>query len=511
MHTIRYTFLAGKLFLVGLLLASTGCESTRQAANQPGQNFAAQNRVSYSWQSFPKSAATPAEAQILIEKEVPLEVKPNTPYTYQLRVSNRTNYAVDSVTLSENLPEGFELIKASPAAKTQDSQLVWELGRLSPGDQVELKVTGKAARSGTLRHTGNTELAMDLRTLETSLAVIQADLDLGVEAPGSVLISETIPVRLQFRNSGTAPVYDARLVHTMPRGLLTADGRSKLELIIGVLQPGEGKSVDLELRGESVGRYETRLVATARNGLTAEATLRTAVQKPELVIEARAPDRRFVGNIIPYDITIRNTGDGVARETQVRQWLPEGTTLASANEGGQAQDNSVVWSIGTLAPGQSKTVSTRVVAKQIMMARTIARAEAQAANSVETALVTDVAGIAAVLLEVTDENDPVPVGEDEVYTVRATNQGSLSATKLLVKCVLEEGMEFVTASGATKATVKDNIVTFDPLPALDPQAEAQWRVVVKARGEGDVRFTASIESDQLDRPVVENEATNFYY
>jgi hypothetical protein len=58
--------------------------------------------------------------------------------------------------------------------------------------------------------------------------------------------------------------------------------------------------------------------------------------------------------------------------------------------------------------------------------------------------------------------------------------------------------------------VEGNQVVFDSLPALQPGATAEWRVVIKARKAGDVRFTAVVESDQLSEPVTFNESTNFY-
>jgi hypothetical protein len=76
--------------------------------------------------------------------------------------------------------------------------------------------------------------------------------------------------------------------------------------------------------------------------------------------------------------------------------------------------------------------------------------------------------------------------------------------------VLEDNMEYVKSTGASKGSLKGNVLTFAPLPALAPYAKAVWRITIKAVKEGDVRFTARIESDQLKRPVVLKEATHFY-
>lgn len=494
------------LSLFGALFAFSGCKTDSPETNASLMG----GSTSYAWQGFPKSAASPSAAQILIEKETPTEINPGAEYTYRLTISNRATYAVDELTLTETLPNGFELARTVPTARRDGENLVWTLGRLAPGQNRVLSVTGRSKIAGTVRHSGTARIDFALTPARTEVAVIEPSLELLAQSPGSVLITDPIPVSVTFRNAGTAPLKNARLINTLPKGLLTSEGRSKLELYAGDLEAGQAKTFDFHLRAEDLGLYETTFTAVARDGYEASVDFRTAVQKPQLQLTAQAPERRFVGDIIPYTLTVENVGDGIARGAQVRQSLPEGTALASASESGTAEENSVLWNLGDLRPGEKRTVTARLVAKNIMTARATAEATASAADPVYSSLVTDVAGIAAILLRVGDLNDPVPVGETEVYEITATNQGSLAATRLVVKCILEDGMEFVSSSGATKARPQGNLVVFDALPALDPQAEANWRIEVRAAKEGDVRFTASIESEQLSRPVVENEATHFY-
>lgn len=500
----------GRLFVpftAAALITLAGCEGD-QSANQTPSYMGGQ--TSYAWQGFPKAAASPTAAEILIEKETPTEVKPGEEYTYRITISNRATYSADELILTEVLPAGFEFVRAVPSAQKDGDELAWTIGRLTPGQRRVLTVTGRSNTPGTLRHSGSAQLDFALSPARTEVAVIEPSLELLASGPRNVLITDPIPVTVTFRNAGTDQLRDARLVHTLPAGLLTSEGRSKLELYAGDLGPGDSRVFDFHLRADDLGSYETTFTAVARDGYAANADFATAVQKPQLELTAEAPDRRFVGDIIPYTLTIRNTGDGIARETTVRQSLPEGTALASASENGIAEENGVRWELGDLRPGEKRTVTARLVAKNIMTARSTAEAYAVAADRVTGAMVTDVAGIAALLLTVGDVNDPVPVGDTEIYEIKATNQGSLAATRLVVKCILEDGMEFVSSSGATKARSEGNLVTFEPLPALDPQAEANWRIVVRATKEGDARFTASIESEQLTRPVVENEATHFY-
>jgi len=80
-----------------------------------------------------------------------------------------------------------------------------------------------------------------------------------------------------------------------------------------------------------------------------------------------------------------------------------------------------------------------------------------------------------------------------------------------VTCALEDSMQFVSAGGATQpASTAGQKVVFAPLASLNAKAAATWKVTVKALKEGDVRFGAVLNADQLERDVQETESTHFY-
>ena len=69
---------------------------------------------------------------------------------------------------------------------------------------------------------------------------------------------------------------------------------------------------------------------------------------------------------------------------------------------------------------------------------------------------------------------------------------------------------YISSSGATSGTLQDNKVSFAALRRLAPKAKATWRVVVRAVKPGDVRFKVAMNTDQIERPVEETEATHLY-
>jgi uncharacterized repeat protein (TIGR01451 family) len=469
-----------------------------------------QQSTNYDWQGFPLTAKSPEQTMILISKEVPREVRPGAEYSYKIMVTNNSAFQIDRVVLTERIPSNFNFSSAAPTPEARDNYLRFEFEALAPRQVEVITISGSTPGPGQVNHLNDTTLDFAVGPLTSITSVVQPQLNLAVEAPADSILGDLIPVKLTLRNAGSAPVYEAFLSQVLPAGLVT-DGRAdSFELNIGNLFPGDIKVFDLGLVSTQTGQYLVDMLVTARDGITANAQLETVVLKPNLEIMASAPAMRFVGNTIVSDVTLTNTGDGAARDALVTQYLASGTKFVGANEGGVLQDNTVVWKLGTLQSGESKKVSSRVIASSIMTVRTSALATAHAASPVEGVMLTDVQGVAAILTRLADINDPVPVGDNEVYVVQVENQGSLSGTGISLRCVLEDGMEYVSSTGPTQARAESNNIVFDSLAELAPGAIAEWRVVVKARKEGDVRFTTIVETDQLKEPVVSNESTNFY-
>ena len=79
-----------------------------------------------------------------------------------------------------------------------------------------------------------------------------------------------------------------------------------------------------------------------------------------------------------------------------------------------------------------------------------------------------------------------------------------------IRAYLEDSMQYVSVSGATRGSFADGVVTFDALPSLAPGAKAEWRVVVKAVEATDARFRVVMNTNELQRDVMETEATRFF-
>ena len=495
--------------LTAVLLSS--CKSPEPTQAQPQKVV---SKESYAWLGYPQPCPTPADAKVLIEKWTPKIVKPGETFAVRLKFKNNVGYSITHTALVEELPKDFKVIKVTPTPDRISRNVVeWKMKNFTTNKITNFTIVGKINDVGSVRYTGKSVLNFETAALaggESIVDVIAPDLNFDITAPTSSIINKRIPVELTFKNTGTAPVTDAKVFYTLPSGILTYQGKSDIEINIGDLAPSAMKTEKIELKGTKTGAYLLKLAAIADENIQSTASANLRITKPELSISLKAPNKRFVGNVIPYDVDIKNSGDAVAENTVIELTLPDGTTLASINNNGLKTGNVITWSIGSLAVNERKTVSAKVVANRIMTARANATVVADEADQQDIAKNTDVAGISALLCSLIDIHDPVPVGETEEYVLKATNQGSLPSTKITAKCYLEDEMEFVSTSGATKGKFENGVLTFEPLPELAPQAEAKWSIIVKAVKPGDVRFKAEVRSEQLTKPVTMVEPTNFY-
>ena len=233
-------------------------------------------------------------------------------------------------------------------------------------------------------------------------------------------------------------------------------------------------------------------------------------RSPVLTIECNAPDAVSISRPVKVCLTVKNTGDAPDELVTVKLSVPTGAVFSRSNGETNAAARRVVWNISNLAPGSNKRLCADFHAQQPGSLTFESSASGVVAQLVETWCATRVSGIPAVLFEVIDIDDPIEVGQQDIYELSVINQGSTTLTNVKIVCTLEPSQQYVSCTGATTAQSQENVITLTPLSTLSPKDTAKWQIVVKSMASGDVRFTAELASDQFQRPIKETEATRQY-
>jgi uncharacterized repeat protein (TIGR01451 family) len=170
----------------------------------------------------------------------------------------------------------------------------------------------------------------------------------------------------------------------------------------------------------------------------------------------------------------------------------------------------VQWTIGTLPPGESRTVEVRLRALVPGRLCNQAMVSAERCLSKQAEACTEFTGASALALEVADSQDPVEVGSQTSYDITVRNPGSNPVTRVQITATVPEQMTVVRAAGASDHHKDGQKILYDPL-TLPAGGEARFHIDVKAERPGDVRFKVELSADQLTAgPVQQEESTTIF-
>ena len=137
-----------------------------------------------------------------------------------------------------------------------------------------------------------------------------------------------------------------------------------------------------------------------------------------------------------------------------------------------------------MPPGESRSFAITFSAEKAGEVSTRVEAMARCAETATAKISTDFRGVAALQVVVTDQKDPVPQGEQTVYEITVTNEGTARDAEICLSGKLPENMEFVSASGDSNVSADGRNLSFDPIDSLEPGESASWLVTVRGAKHG---------------------------
>lgn len=451
----------------------------------------------------------PRTPQLTIQKFAPDGIQVGREATFRVKVTNSGSIAAQGVQVCDEVPRGTRLAGTSPeASRDAQGNLVWDLGTLKPGEEasVEMQVMpeeeGEIGSVATVRfHAG-----ASARCIAT-----KPELAVRTSAPSQVLIGEEATLSITISNPGSGVAYGVVLEEHVPPGFRHAAG-DMLENALGDLQPNESRQLDLTLVAEKPGLFTNVLNARAEANLKVEDQLPIEVIAPRLDVALAGPKHRYLERQATYEISVSNPGTAPARNVELVAHLPAGLDYVTANNEGQyeAATRTVHWFLEELPveePG-SVRLTTMPVEMGEQTLRYTCTGEPGLAVEGEQPIVVE--GIAAILFQVVDVEDPIELGGETVYEIRVVNQGSKAATQVQLVATLPPGMQAVAAEGPVSYRIAGNLVIFEGLPRLAPKADTTYRVRVQGLQPGDLRLSVQLQTAEMDTPVTKEESTRVY-
>ena len=451
---------------------------------------------------------------ITLDQQCPSALVVGDVAEFPITITNSSQVAASNVILRNTIPDGMEFIGANPQAQMSGNTLIWNLTDLPAQTSRQVIIRMKAKTSGTPVNEVLVQANDGVRSQSMcSVAVGEPVLSLSQTCPSTVIVGDTSEFSVTVANTGTGEARNVQITDIVPSGMSHASGQPEVTRQVGVLPAGSTATEVFTFTANQPGSVTNVARVTGGRNLREQTSCDLVIEKPGIAIKKTGPDNRFLGTTATYTIEISNPGSAPTTGVIVQDTLPSGFTFESANPPGNhtPKTNDVSWNLGTIAPGESKTL--RVTGRAVSQGQQCNIATVQTARGLQdrAEACTTVKGIAALLLEVMDNPDPVEIGTQTTFSIVVTNQGTANATNIKISATIPDGMEYVSSTGSTaRLVLVGKRVDFDPVPILKPKDSLTFTITVKGVQPGDLRFRVEMNADQLTGPVLEEESTQLY-
>lgn len=441
---------------------------------------------------------------VRLRVRAPAEIQPEKEIEYRLIVENVSRAAAHHVVVHDRLPPRTdEKVRAEPKPtrqtkndKTGTTDLFWELGTLKPGERKEIVLAIKPTGTDDVRNSAYVQFEHG-QAVNTRIA--RPRVQFSVSAPAQAMLHDSISFQLEVRNTGPDPVKDVIVTDELPDGLEFINGKpypaqeKPLTWKLGELAPGQSRRIEYQAISKKAGTWANKAQLKAAGGVQEKASASVTVGEAKLSIHKSGPHRRLVNRPTPYQITIHNPGTMPATNVQVSDLVPSGIDLVSASPGGRRERGFVRWSLGTLRPGEQRTLEVVIRAPRPGRYGNVVQAQADHNLTVKAqADETHFEAASGPALEIDKSADSLEVGQKMRCTIRLLNAGKLAFLGARLLISVPEEMTASNPRGPTSATIEGQTIRFGPLQVLAPGSEETYAIELEAKKAGEARLRVEL-------------------
>ena len=210
-----------------------------------------------------------------------------------------------------------------------------------------------------------------------------------------------------------------------------------------------------------------------------------------LDVEATGSDQIGLLDNAMYTISVTNTGNFDATNTELTATLPEGLTYVSATDEGTESDSVVTWNLGTIAIGGSRSVDLTAQGTSVGEQTITYQARSSEGLGDDDTTVTEVIRGG---LEVTKTGPAQANLNDNVtYTIEVIGTGTGASTGIQLVDTIPSGMSLVSSD--PEGTRTDNQLSID-LGTLNPTETSSISVVLQVNQTGSWTNQVAVSSTE---------------
>ncbi|QDT08378.1 Large cysteine-rich periplasmic protein omcB precursor [Planctomycetes bacterium K23_9] len=467
--------------------------------------------------------------------------------TFVITVNNAGPSTATGVAVTETLPAGVTLLGSTPSQGSFNSSTgVWTVGTIGVNGTQTLSLRARldaitndsntaqitAADQNDVDSTPGNNVAAEDDQDSAAFVTPQADLSLtkSVNDP-TPNVGDNITFTILLQNAGPDQATGVSVTDVLPTGVrfvsnsLTSGTYNSNTGIWNVGSVASGSNASLDIIGEVLALGATTNTAQVSavdqadpdsspgNNVANEDDQDSAqfsAQQIDLALtKTSSADRPAIGESFVYTLTTTNTGPDAATGVTVSDPLPDGVTFVSSSPAGAYNPASGLWTIGTIASGNSATLDIVVTAETPGIKTNTAQVasadqtdiDSTPGNSVaaeddQAAVTTTPASADLSLTKTVDDANP-NVGQQVTFNISVTNGGPDAASNIDVRDTLPSGMSLVNATPSTGNF--NNGTGIWTIPILAANSSATLVIQASVDAVGDKVNTAEIlTSSQFD-------------
>ncbi|MDG1398039.1 MAG: hypothetical protein P8P88_06595, partial [Polaribacter sp.] len=449
---------------------------------------------------------------------------------YTITVTNNGIDEATNVTLVDNLPAGVTYVSDNSSGDYNTATGEWSLNTISSGSSKSLNIiaTVNVGTSGSFITNFTTAAKSDQSDVSTFGDILEATIH--VDNQTDIVLTktvdnsnpnenDTITYSITVTNNGPDDATSLKVTDVLPAGLTelfatVSDGFYNNSVWnIGRLANGATESLSLTVSVDSgtAGQTLTNTISNSQDQLDANITpddnneTITVASLDLVTVKTVNNSTPSEGNTIEYTITVSNNGPNDATGVSLTDNLPSGITYVSDNSGGNYNNGSGVWNIGNIVNGASESLVIQANVNVGTAGSTITNISSSAiADQTDLSSVGDQLEAQIFVDNSTDivlskvVNNPNPNEGDEItYTISVTNNGTITATNLVITDILPSGLSYVSGLPSTGLWISPSW-NINSLPPGDTESLVIVASVNIGTGGQTLTNTISNTQDQLD-------------
>jgi uncharacterized repeat protein (TIGR01451 family) len=296
-------------------------------------------------------AELPQELRLPVERDGAEDDRPGEPAKRMPSAKVRTQAKAAGDADSLGPPAVSPGWKNQMAAPLRDDKVIQAQATAGPADQ--------PAGAGS----GDTPLpASERLPLGKQSVAVTVD----VQSPKTMNLNKDATLKLIVRNTGLADAFNLQVHDELPDGLRflsslpdmrVAGGGQHLSLLIPTLPAGQDRVITIKVKPTKTGPFDHAATVRFETGCKS----RTTVLQPRLKVDIIANPtvgKVLKGQQVTFDVSVQNTGDGVARKVAIQAKLSPGLR----HESGPRGEGQMLYelSLPELGPGATEKLDPLV-------------------------------------------------------------------------------------------------------------------------------------------------------